>query len=357
MLGLSAVFAETENDELNKLLIDVQEKIILPAYLPEAQRKIVYNPSKSDYMRRNPVVIELDGLEHTFSPINKMDDIPNSKSALANATKLMKTKEEWDNIATFLAGYKKAGIKLKRVHYESLVRRACAAQQEYSIIECAKQVDKTGLALKSETSIILLMSSINQKIYDSTRNDADTNQALKWNKMIWDLIQRPEHQSKDRRPRELPHFNPAIRGTFLFSQAHEIQAKQAAGESVEGLTKELRDNVEFIISAWAGQELDDLSKSSYLESLNGRSKQGPWNDAVLAPYYYIKALAQNIKAMELAQEIIGDDAKDLSPIHDAMEKHIQDFVKARSENKKGYGLEYESITGRKPAWEQYLNKD
>jgi hypothetical protein len=354
---LSAVFAETENPELNKILIDVQEKIILPAYLPEAQRKIVYNPSKSDYIRRNPVVIELDGLEHTFSTIDIKKDIPNSKKALTQATKIMQTKDEWDNIATFLAGYKKAGIKLDRTHYSSLIRRACAAQQEYSIIECAKQVDKTGLSLQYDSSILLLMSSVNQKIYSSTREEGDTLQALKWNRLVWDLIQRPEHQRKGSGPRGLPHSNPVVRGTLLFSQAHAIQAQQAAGESVEKLTKELRDNVEFISSAWSRQEVDDLAKSPYLNKLNVRSGQGSNGKEILSPYYYVRILAQNIRAMELAQEIIGEDAKSLTPILDALEKHAEDFIKAGSENRKGLGLEYESITGRKPAWDKYLNLD
>ena len=333
MLGLSAVFSETENSELNNVLIDVQEKIILPAYLPEAQRKLVFNSAKSDYIKRNPVVIELDGLEHTFSYIDRTKDIPNSKKALVQATKLMKTKEEWDNIATFLAGYRKAGIKLAQEHYDGIIRRACHSQQEYSIIECAKQAGKTGLALKYESYVILLMSSINGKVGNTTE---ETLQALKWNGLVSDLIQRPEHQLRSRRPRDLPHFNPAIRGALLFTQAHGIQAQQAAGESAEALIKELRDNVEFISSAWARQELDDLTKSSYLRIFHPRDGQKSAEDS-LAPYYYIRVLAQNIRAMELAQEIIGDSAKGLTPVHDAMEQHLEDFIKAGSLNQNDWG--------------------
>ncbi|RGP60144.1 hypothetical protein FSPOR_10827 [Fusarium sporotrichioides] len=355
---LSAVFAETENPELNKILIDVQEKIILPAYLPETQRKIVYNPSKSDYMRRNPIVIELDGLEHTFSPIDIKKDIPNSKKALTQATRLMKTKEEWDNIATFLAGYKKAGIKLEQDHYLSLIRRACAAQQEYSIIECAKQADKTGLALNRDSSITLLMSSINRKIYDSTREEGDILQALKWNRLIWDLIQRPEHERRGLDIRRVAHASPVIRGLLLFSQAHTIQAQQATGESAEKLTNELRDNVEFIAAKWKVQAHRDVIDSWHLTKLNVRSDHQIWEKKdPLSPFYYIRVLAQNIRAMELAQEIIGDDAKDLMRFHDTLEKHAEDFIKAGSENRKGFGLEYESITGRKPDWEKYLTMD
>ncbi|PTD09923.1 hypothetical protein HYE67_006991 [Fusarium culmorum] len=355
---LSAVFAETENPELNKVLIDVQEKIILPAYLPETQRKIVYNTSKGDYMRRNPIVIELDGLEHTFSPIDIKKDIPNSKTALTDATKLMKTKEEWDNIGTFLAGYQKAGIKLDQEHYMSLIRRACASQQEYSIIECAKQADKTGLTLHRDSSIALLLSSINQKIYNSAREDGDTLQAFKWNRLIWDIIQRPEHVQRRSSDSKLAYGSPVTRGLLLFTQAHAIQAQQAAGESVEKLTQELRDNVEFIAGLWKIQTAHELLRSWHLNKLNVRSDQGTAaRKDPLSPYYYIRVVAQNIRAMELAQEIIGDDAKNLMPYHDMLEKHVGDFIEAGSKNKKGFGLEYESITGRKPEWEKHLTMD
>ncbi|KAG8666261.1 hypothetical protein FPOAC2_11366 [Fusarium poae] len=353
---LSAVFAETENPELNEILIDVQEKIILPAYLPETQRKIVYNPSKSDFMRRNPIVIELDGLEHTFSPIDIKNDIPNSKKALTQATKLMKTKEEWDNIATFLAGYKRAGIKLENEHYLSLIRRACAAQQEYSIIECAKQADKTGLTLKNVSSIALLMSSINQRIYDSTREGRDVLQALKWNQLIWDLIQRPQHKRQESSIHMLAHCRPTIRGLLLFSQAHTIQAQQAAGDSAEKLTKGLRDNLEFILAKYERKRRNIAPMWHMLNVRSGVQESYEKQDPI-SPYYYVRVVAQNIRAMELAQEIVGDDTGKLMYFRDMLEKHVEDFIKAGSENRKGFGLEYERITGRKPDWEKYLTMD
>ncbi|KAM0290182.1 hypothetical protein ACHAO9_005319 [Fusarium lateritium] len=364
LLGLSAVFAETENPELNQVLTQIQEKIILPAYLPEAQRKLVYNKKKSDYIQRNPVVIELDGLEHTFKTIDRFNDVPNSGKAYQEATQLMTTKEEWDNLGTLLAGYKKAGIRLKRQQYDAAIRRAGKHRQPYAIIECAKQASKTGFCLNSTSSVALLLASVNIKIIKPTGEDSEVQEALKWNQLVWDLIQQPEHLRDVDSPRKQPHFNPAIRGLILYAQTSAVKEQQQAGEaSVEQLIRDVRDNVEFITSAWEGQHLEDLNNAPYLNYLNPRVD--PLNHQHmqhLAPYYYVHLVAQNIKGIELAQEIIGDDASDLTPIREALEQNLEAFIRAdvssgAKRNKAGWGHAYEAVTGRKPNWADALSSE
>ncbi|EWG44111.1 hypothetical protein FVEG_05292 [Fusarium verticillioides 7600] len=340
--SFSAVFAETKNPQLNEILTEIQEKIILPAHLPEKARKLVFNPKKSDYILRNPVTIEVDGLEHTFKTIDRFHDVPNSMKAFAEATKLMKTKEEWDNISTLLAGYKKAGIRLKRWHADAVTRRAGHDRQPYVVIECAQQVEKTGLSLQRDSTVILLLGSINRKIISPKGEESETQQALKWNKMVWDIIQRPEHLAKNTPPR------PSA-----------VKEQQAAEAPVDGLIRELRDNVEFITSAWAERESDDLTSSPYLNSINSRVKPNSDNYVRerqhISPFNYIWAIAQNIRAIELAQDIIGQDAKDLQPVHDLMEKHIEDFVMMSPDNNSfGWDIAYERVTGRQPSWKQHL---
>lgn len=354
--SLSAVFAETENPELNQILTQIQEKIILPAHLPEAQRKLVFSKRKSDYIQRNPVVIELDGLEHTFKTIDQFTDIPNASKAYQEATKLMTTKEEWDNLGTLLAGYKKAGIRLKRRQYDSAIRRAGQHRQPYAIIECAKQASKTGFLLNNTSTVILLLASINIRIHKPTGEESDAQEALKWNQLVWDLIQRPEHLRDAASPREQPHFNPAIRGLILYAQTSAVKEKQAAEASVEQLIQDVRDNVEFITSAWKDQLSEPLTKSPYTNYVNPRAE--PLDRKYMqhiAPYYFVQLVAQNVRAIDLAQEIIGDDASDLTPVREALEQDLETFIRAdvsagAKRNKAGWGHAYEDVTGRKPNW-------
>ncbi|KAF5668885.1 hypothetical protein FHETE_5151 [Fusarium heterosporum] len=359
-IGLSAVFAETENPELNQVLTQIQEKIILPAYLPEAQRKLVYNKKKSDYIQRNPVVIELDGLEHTFKTIDRFNDVPNSGKAYLEATLLMQTKEEWDNLGTLLAGYKKAGIRLKRQQYDAAIRRAGKHRQPYAIIECAKQAQKTGFLLNNTSSAALLLASVNIKITKPTGEESEVQEALKWNQLVWDLLQRPEHLRDGASPREQPHFNPAIRGLILYAQTSAVKEQQTAEASVERLIRDVRDNVEFITSAWKDQLSKPLTKSPYLNHVNPRTEAlDRQNMQHISPYYYVHLVAQNIKGIELAQEIIGDDAKDLTPVRDALEQNLEEFIRADANtgakrNMAGWGNAYEDVTGRKPTWADAL---
>ncbi|RSL65629.1 hypothetical protein CEP54_004137 [Fusarium duplospermum] len=350
--GLSAIFAKTENTQLNEALGTIQEKIILPAYLPRKQRELVFNPKMRSFIQQNPVVIELDGLEHKFTTIDRFTEIPNSKKALGEVLRLMETKEDWDNLGTLLAGYKKAGIRLQGYHYDKIIRKAGQSKQTYAIIECAKQSGKTGLFLTKKNHLVLLLAHINNKITSPSGEANESAQALKWIELVLDLIQRPEHLHKGAKSTDRVHDSPIVRGLLLFAQASSIKAQQAAESSAEVDVQALKDNAEFIASSWTRLGTNDLDNSPVLDSLNPRSPMTKSTDHMdhLAVNFYILTLAQNIKGMELAQEILGDAAKDLTPIRDALEQHLKDFIKADSRYVEGWAETYELVTGRKPEW-------
>ncbi|RSL47020.1 hypothetical protein CEP53_010096 [Fusarium sp. AF-6] len=350
--GLSAIFAKTENTQLNEALGTIQEKIILPAYLPRKQRELVFNPKMRSFIQQNPVVIELDGLEHKFTTIDRFTEIPNSKKALGEVLGLMETREDWDNLGTLLAGYKKAGIRLQSYHYDKIIRKAGQSKQTYAIIECAKQSGKTGLFLTRKNHLVLLLADINNKITSPSGEANESAQALKWIELVLDLIQRPEHQQKGVQATDRVHDSPVVRGLLLFAQASSIKAQQAAESSAEVGVQALKDNAEFITASWTRLGTDDLANSPVLKSLNPRS---PYTVSTnhkdhLSVNVYILALAQNIKGMELAQEILGDAAKGLTPIRDALEQHLKDFIKADSRYLERWAETYELVTGRKPEW-------
>ncbi|KAI8677166.1 hypothetical protein LRP88_09805 [Fusarium phalaenopsidis] len=351
--GLSAIFSKTENTELNEALGEIQEKIIFPAYLPKKQRKLVFDPKMRSFIQQNPVVIELDGLEHKFTTIDRFKEIPNSKKALSDVLKLMETKEDWNNLGTLLAGYKKAGIRLHNYHYDKIIRKAGQSKQTYAIIECAKQADKTGLRLTRKNHLVLLLANINNKITLPSGEANESVQALRWIELVLDLIQRPEHQTSRTNPTERLHHSPVIQGLLLFAQASSIKAQQAAETSAEVDVQALKDNVESITSSWARLGTDDLVNSPVLADLNPRSpltKETENKNNFLSVNFYILALAQNIKGMELAQEILGDAAKDLTPIRDAMEQHLKDFIKADPRYLERWAETYTLTTGREPQW-------
>lgn len=350
---MSAIFSKTENTELNEALGTIQEKIILPAYLPNKQRRLVFNPKMRSFIQQNPVVIELDGLEHKFTTIDRFTEIPNSKKALSEVLNLMETKEDWDNLATLLAGYKKAGIRLHIYHYDKIIRKAGQSKQTYAIIECAKQSTRTNLRLTRKNHLVLLMTQINNKITSPSGEENESAQALTWIEQVLDIYQRPVHHGQGKKPTYLLHQSPIVQGLVLFARASAIQAQQAAENSEEVDLQALKDNVESITSSWTRLGTDDLFNSPVLADLNPRSplsKENPNTNNHLAVNFYVLALAQNIKGMELTQEILGDAAKDLTPIRDALEQHLKDFIKADERYLESWAETYKLATGREPQW-------
>jgi hypothetical protein len=350
-IAVRAVFSETDNTELNNTLNSIQERIILPAHLPEKQRKIVFDPKKRSHLEQNPIIIEVDGLEHKFSSIDRFKGIENSKKALSKALDSMQSAEDWANLGTLLAGYKKAGIKLKTSHWGKIVRLAGTRGQIYAVIECAKQADKTGLVFKTPETAVRTLAFVNDKITDSAWDASETRQALKWAEIVLDLLQRPEHAMSSQNTRDRLHFSRPVRGMILFARASAAKAGQAAERDVNLL----KDEVALLASLWKDAVNKDLLEIPEFASLNPlverqASDNGNRIPQALNGSAYIQVLSQNIKGIELAQELVADDAKSLSPILNTLKSHLQDFAAKSESRTESWAEEYEKVMGSKPDW-------
>lgn len=350
--GVRAVFAETDNSDLNAILRTIQEKIILPAYLPEKQRKLVFDPKMRSYLEQNPVVIEVEGLEHKFSSIDRFKGIENSKAILAKALGNMHTSEDWKNLGTLLAGYKKAGIKLKPDHWGKVVRVAGSRGQIYAVIECAKQSDKTGLLLTNRETVVRVLAYVNDKTAANPGDVAEARQALRWAEQVLDLLQRPEHMLQTVRSRDRLHYSRVVRGMVLFARSSAVKAEQEAGESAEQDLSLLRDDVTLLESLWEGGAPQDLATLDEFAKLNPTPERssGARVPQALNGSSYVQVLAQNIKGIQTTRELLGDEAKSLAPVEDALEKHLSEFVQTAPGRTKGWEDEYEKVVGKTPSW-------
>lgn len=345
---MRATFAETENGELDVILKKIQETIILPAYLPQKQRRIVFDPQMRSYLEQNPIVIEVEGMEHKFSSLNRFSDIEDSKTILKNALEKMQTADDWNNLATLLAGYKKAGIKLQPVQMGKIVRLAGETGNIYSIIECAEQAYETGLSLsKAETTVRLLLF-VNDKSINNKGDAAQANQALRWTTKVMDLLQRSESKLATGNTRDRLHFSKAVRGLVLFARASAVKANEAAGEAVEQQMTLLRDEVELVGSLWKDSLGQDITQVPDFSSLNpkfdgARNNKTLQQNPTLSGSGYIQVLAQNIKAMSLTREIVGDEAKQLQDVEAQLKSHAEQFLDNAGEAKESWTKEYKRI--------------
>lgn len=351
--GIRAVFRETENKELNELLKNVQEKIILPAYLPEEQRKRVFDPKKRQQLQQNPIDIELDGLEHRFTYIDRFKDVPNSKKVMNKAIAYMQTKEDWDNLETLLAGFQKAGIKIQDYQWAKLIRIAGLRDNIYAIIDCAKQSRKTGLTLNNRVEVVQLLNGINLKIIRSTpeQKKQETEQALKWADVVRDLMHQPQNSSN------LLTSSFFVQGLMLFTEASAAQVKQQAGELDETAKKSLVDTVEKTAAVWSRhgdyfQKSADMVKLNWLHPSN-KEKSKAERAGNVSPRDHIRVVSQILKGLNLAQELVSEFPAGLKPCQEEFKKHLGDFVvESRKAGAKGdqWAETYEEIMGQRPDW-------
>ncbi|KAK1250084.1 hypothetical protein MKX08_010087 [Trichoderma sp. CBMAI-0020] len=353
--GVRAVFAETENDEMNKVLNTIQETIILPAYLPEKQRQLVFDPKMKSYLEQNPIIIEVEGLEHKFSTIDRFAGIENSKTILTKALKSMQSQDDWANLGTLLAGYKKAGIRLKANHWGKIVRMAGDSGNIHAVIECAKQSDKTGLMFTNRETVVRVLSYINEKVTSSNWDMTETKQAQTWADQVLDLLQRREHAIQGQPTRERLHFSRVVRGMTLFAKASAAKVKQQAGEPVEQDLVLLKDEVELLSSLWKDSTSANLEEVADFAKLNptlerNSSPKGVKIPTALNGSAYVKVLAENIKGISLAREVLGEEAQGLAPVEVTLADHLRNFVKTSKSSTEGWDQEYSTIVGEAPKW-------
>ncbi|KAG5977294.1 hypothetical protein E4U55_006899 [Claviceps digitariae] len=349
--AVRAIFTETDNAELNSILKNIQDKIILPAHLPEKQRRIVFDPKKRSFLEQNPIVIEVEGLEHKFSPIDRFKDIVDSKILFNKALHNMHSADDWANLSTLLAGFKKAGIKLRPDDWGKIVRKAGTTGHVFPIIECAKQSDKTGLFLNNAEVVARLLAFVNDKISNSPGEVAEVKQAVKWVDMVLELLQRPEHAVKGQ-TRERLHYLRLVRGMVLLARASFVNTGEASKQDLDSL----RYEVTLLKALWEDAVDKDLYEVAEFSRLNPTLERKARQDGQEVPRAlngsaFVQVLAQNIKGIETAQQVLGQEATEgLSPILKALASYLHDFASTSKFRTEVWADEYEKALGRKPDW-------
>lgn len=352
--GTNTAFTDSENADLSTLLKDMQEKIILPGRLPPKQRKLIFDPSKRAFLEQNPIVIEVDGADHRFTSLDSHKDIPRSRTVLFSAVEKMKTQQDWDKLSSILSGYKKAGIKLKQDELSKIVRVACREGYVSSIIECAKQAERTGLYIADREKLGYIFQALCTKIaevmaagVEGPASVAKIEQAVKRAEQVLDVIQRPLHMDHNKHTgpvRNDLHYSLVARGMFLYARAALAQAKQKAGQAATAELTQLQDEVRVLRSLWEPFEGKDVSAVREFAHLNAE------NDPkfAMSPPLYSRSICWTIKAVELAKNLSIAEAADLSPVTSALESHLGAL--AKSSKKATFAETYESVVGRKPTW-------
>jgi hypothetical protein len=342
-------------------LNEIQEKITLPAHLPKEQQGILKDPKRKNYIEQNPVVIEIEGLTHKYTSLVLPATRPPSKKIYKDAIRNMSTQEDWANLETLFAGFKKAGIVLKSHHFGFATRIAIVHEQLFSVIDCARHAQDTGYLLKTDESGLMVLSAIANRA--TTENHT---QAIKWLEQVQDILERPPHSDlsglKDLRSSRL------ARGMMVAARLSDIQASESPSETQLTL---LGDEVERLRAVWLRPdaatdgplelEIDQLGLNSLRRrtrtKADGATHVTSMSFQTIGHFHIVQMIAHNIKACEGAPAVLGQTCEPLPDIGKKIDDYLTGIITDSAELDAHFrnrlpvlALAYQRVLGRAPTW-------
>lgn len=218
-------FTPTDSPQLDELLTTFRTDIFLPACLPKAQQDIIFRKKLHHFLLTDEPATASIGKEVVqLRPLHRADE-PRTPSSLAKILDLLPQAGEsaWENLPAFLAGLKISKRKLKGYQMEKIVRRACKQGKEGLIMQCMKQVERTGLSLWDAGAAREMMLASMRRADEAKWTKNGVTGALKFAEAVWLLMQDPRHALPKKRDGLVdPMSRPEIVGILL--QLHSANA-------------------------------------------------------------------------------------------------------------------------------------
>jgi hypothetical protein len=286
--------------------------------------------------------MEIDGEVMKFYHMSFNGDIPNTRKIMYEALDKMETKGDWDNLPHLLEGlHYYANRKLQHYDYPKLTRKAGAKGCIYTIIECARQVRKTGFRLDASEKVNEIMMWVQLKAIDSGWDQRQTEQALRWAEMVLEMLETEDHQPKKRKGTKddgkFPlHRDPQVLASPLHLAA-QLAVKYQGGKDVGGkVAKYAKD----LVALWpAGKGLLELHPVEAYADREGMRY-------LLEENEFLFMASPILRAVELTKGIVDPTvAKGLESTRAALADEI-DIALAKKAGLAGRGVEmYKKLFG------------
>lgn len=180
----------------------------------------------TEKLEQEPVTVNIGDNDEPYQlrPMDPLSRPP--KKAFRDVVSLMKTKQDWQNLAPFLGGLRMSKRKLSLAHWEWTVRKAGKADALGAILECAKQAERTGLRLNNNGIVQSIFFWLHMKAQEGQFKDPAVSKALSLAKQFAALMEAPEHSRREIKSiQEDPKRQPFVIGTLL-----ELSAARAVNE-------------------------------------------------------------------------------------------------------------------------------
>ncbi|KAI1777927.1 hypothetical protein F4818DRAFT_408441 [Hypoxylon cercidicola] len=303
-----AHFTPTSSPQLDELLTMIRQKIILPSYLPNEQRKRIFSPKYEKKLQSDPITIEIDGEVFKFRHQNLFTDVPQTRRSVVTAISQFETAADFANLRPLLEGVAGTGVKFPPDLYAKILRVVGAKGHVYDIIECARGVARTGYRLDTSEKAAEILHFVQMKAVDSQWDEAQTTKALRWAEMVLELLQEDAHQPRRRKDDpilegELPlHRDPIALLAPLHLAAALVAKHGVEGEVAEKLAKYARD----VVRLWPeGKKLTEIQPKELYEDHNkmGYLRQPNKFVTLVAPLLYGLETAAGVVEPGLAAQL------------------------------------------------------
>lgn len=195
-VGNVLTFTKSSNPTLDGIIEEMQQKIILPSYLPVPQRKKIFRSRWKLKLEQNPIEIEVDNKKIRFRHINSAGgDVPNARKLLYRAMDNMQTKDDWQKLPKLLEGlWANASCRFEHTDWPKIIRRAAMSGNLGPVFEAMKNPRKTGMKLDSSEKVQRVMSAVVWEAADAGWTPAATERALRNAEKVVAFLEHEDHQ-------------------------------------------------------------------------------------------------------------------------------------------------------------------
>ncbi|KAI9740416.1 MAG: hypothetical protein M1834_004996 [Cirrosporium novae-zelandiae] len=269
--GAVPTFTPTSSVELDSILSSYRSKVFLPAHLNTAHRDLIYKTKNSSAITTEPMIITVAHEDFQLEPLNKLNE-PSSRKALKKILPLMKDPMDWRNLSSLLAGLKTASRYPKKGQLVQMARKANEAGMQNIILNCARQVTKTGFRLKDRELVWEVIFGAHLKGQQSGWDEEGTKKALTEAEQVLYLLEEEKHCGGSVFSDRDPRIQPEIVGLALELAAARA-TKHANGEDADD---KVENYAAKLMTLWRNPLLQ-LSKDKYIANRNLTMWAPVWN--------------------------------------------------------------------------------
>ncbi|KAI1330430.1 hypothetical protein F5Y16DRAFT_396398 [Xylariaceae sp. FL0255] len=296
-------FTKASTPALDSLLSEIRTKIILPSYLPSAQRKKIHAKRYEKALQNDPITIEIDGEVLKFRYVNPHTSMPSTSRAINSAIQQFTTPDDFKNFKPLMEGLANARRSFSPNFYPKLVRVFGDKGRIYDIIDAARSVKTTNFKLGQPEVAAEVLLFTQLKAIDADFAENETRQALRWAEMIYEMLHDESHEIKFNNlpsvPSELPlHRDPMIIMSYLHLAAQvAVRYDSESADAADKVRKLAKD----VVNLWPeGKKIRDVQPAVLYERENKL-------DYLNVPSKFVALTAPLLAGLDAAIQVLGSE--------------------------------------------------